>query len=145
MTITKPPPLTQPGRLERLASPLAVGAVTLLGTLALHLRDPHTGGSWGYCPSLLLFGVYCPACGSLRAVNDLTNLDLGSAASSNLLFVIAAPIAVAWWLQWVVTLWRGEGSVFPQRVSRAVWIPVVVLVAVFTIARNLPVGAWLAP
>ena len=95
MTLTvPPPPLVEPGRLRRLASPLAAAAVAALGTVALHVRDPHASGAWGYCPTALL-GVSCPFCGSLRAVNDLTHLDLGAAASSNLLFVLAAP-ATRW-------------------------------------------------
>ena len=32
-------------------------------------------------------GIWCPACGGLRAVNDLTNGDVLGAASSNLVFV----------------------------------------------------------
>ena len=53
-----------------------------LATLALHLRDPHDSYSWGLCPSSVL-GLACPGCGGLRAVNDLTNLRLADAASSN--------------------------------------------------------------
>ena len=53
MTLTaSPPPLVEPGRLRRLASPLAAGAVAALGTVALHVRDPHSSGSWGYCPTV---------------------------------------------------------------------------------------------
>lgn len=140
-------PVGQPvvrGRWQRLAGPLAVGGVVALTTFALHVRDPHSGGSWGYCPTALL-GISCPACGSLRAVNDLTHLDLGAAASSNLLLVIAAPLAVAWWALKLVALWRGEAATLPERVPRAVWIPLAVVVGVFTVARNLPFGAWLAP
>jgi hypothetical protein len=54
MTVVASPPLARPGRLHRLALPLGAGAVAALGTLALHVRDPHTSGSWGYCPIALL-------------------------------------------------------------------------------------------
>ena len=108
MTLTaSPPPLVESGRLRRLASPLAAGAVAALGTVALHVRDPHASGSWGYCPTALL-GFSCPFCGSLRAVNDLTHLDLAAAASSNLLIVVAAPVVVAFWTRRVAACWRGE-------------------------------------
>ena len=53
-----------------LAPALTIGGLSL-ATLALHLRDPHSSGTWGYCPSALL-GFSCPGCGGLRAVNDLT-------------------------------------------------------------------------
>jgi len=145
VTLTAPPPpLVAPGRLRRLASPLAAGAVVALGTVALHVRDPHTSGSWGYCPTALL-GFSCPFCGSLRAVNDLTHLDLAGAASSNLLFVVAAPVVVAFWTRRVAACWRGGAAMQPLRVPRPLWIAFLVLLAVFTVVRNLPVGSWLAP
>ena len=70
-----------------------------LATLALHLRDPHDSYSWGFCPSAAL-GLSCPGCGGLRAVNDLTNLRLADAASSNLALVIAIPILIAAIVVW---------------------------------------------
>lgn len=141
MTLTLP---TEAGRLQRLASPLAVGAVAALGTLALHVRDPHQSGAWGYCPTALL-GFACPFCGSLRAVNDLTHLDLGAAASSNLVFVLALPVVLALWGRRLVALWHGGPAAEPLRVPRAAWIALVAVLVVFTVARNLPGGAWLAP
>ncbi len=153
MTLTAPQPptellstqpLTQSGRLARMASPLAVGAVAALGTLALHLRDPHASGSWGYCPTALV-GFSCPFCGSLRGVNDLTHLDLAGAASSNLLLVVAAPFVVALWVRRLVALWHGGAAAEPLQVPRAAWVALGVVVLVFTVVRNLPVGAWLAP
>ena len=144
MTLLAPPTLAQPGRLHRLALPLAAGAVATLGTLALHLRDPHDAGSWGYCPTALL-GLSCPLCGSLRAVNDLTHLDLASAASSNLLLVLGVPVVLALWGRRLVACWRGGPALTPLTAPRAVWVVLAVAVLAFTVARNLPLGAWLAP
>ena len=143
MTVVAPAPRAQPGRAQRLATPLAAGAVAVLGTVALHVRDPHATGSWGYCPTALL-GLSCPLCGSLRAVNDLTHLDLAAAASSNLLLVLAAPVVVALWGRRLVALWRGPTPA-PLTVPRAVWLVLAAAVLAFTVARNLPLGAWLAP
>ncbi|MFC4784637.1 DUF2752 domain-containing protein [Nocardioides sp. MAHUQ-72] len=144
MAAAAPPPLTRPGRLQRLSLPLAAGALAVAGTLALHLRDPHASGSWGFCPVALL-GLSCPLCGSLRAVNDLTHLDLVAAASSNLLLVVAAPFVVALWARRLVACWRGGAAMAPLRIPRAAWVAFVAVLAVFTVARNLPVGGWLAP
>lgn len=141
MTLTLPP---APGRLQRLASPLAVGAVAALGTLALHLRDPHQSGSWGFCPTALV-GFACPFCGSLRAVNDLTHLDLAAAASSNLLFVLAVPVVLALWGRRLVALWHGGAAAEPVQVPRVLWIALAAVLVAFTVARNLPADAWLAP
>ena len=141
---TVPPVAADPGRPRRLAPPLAAGGLAAIGALALRVRDPHEGGSWGFCPIALL-GLACPACGSLRAVNDLTHLDLGAAASSNLLLVLVLPVALALWGRRLVALWRGGSAAAPLVVPGAVWVAVGVLVAAFTLARNLPLGAWLAP
>ncbi len=74
--------LTAPSRGRLLRAPLQSLAVLGAATVAVHLRDPHVSGSWGYCPSRLLFGIDCPGCGGLRAVHDVTHLDLGAAVSS---------------------------------------------------------------
>ena len=39
-------------------------------------------------------GIYCPGCGGLRAVNDLTNGDVGAALSSNILVTLMIPVGV---------------------------------------------------
>jgi hypothetical protein len=134
----------EPGRLARLTGPVVVGGLAALGAVALHLRDPHTAGSWGFCPVALL-GFSCPACGSLRAVNDLTHRDLAAALSSNLLLVLAVPVGLALWGRRLVALWRGGAATAPLAVPRGVWVALGVVVVVFTVARNLPFGAWLAP
>jgi hypothetical protein len=132
-------------RRQRLALPVLLGGGILLASLALHVRDPHRAGSWGYCPWLLLTGTYCPGCGGLRAVDDLTRGDLAGAASSNLLLVAALPFLATWWLRSLVDGWRGVCR--PVRGRRAVAGCVVLGTAalLFAVARNTPAGAWLAP
>lgn len=131
-------------RRERLTSPLLTIGSLGLAVLALHLRDPHAHASWGLCPSAVL-GFACPGCGGLRAVNDLTNGHPLQAASSNVVFVIALPFAVAWLAWWVVARWRGTSAALPARATRVLSVLVIVVLVVFTVVRNLPVGSWLAP
>lgn len=134
----------QPDRWQRMAAPLLTAGVVSVATVALHLRDPHTSGSWGYCPSALV-GIWCPGCGGLRAVNDLGNGDLLGAASSNLAFVVALPFLLLAFAIWSSDRWRGVTRRFaPVLVSLASTV-LLVLLAVFTVLRNLPLGAWLAP
>ncbi len=137
----------QPTRWQRLRPPVVLAGVVLLASLALHLRDPHQQGSWGFCPWLLLTGTHCPGCGGLRAVNDLTHGEVVSAASSNLLLVGALPVAAGLWVSSVSRRWRGARSQWsPARVNLA-WGVAVVALVVFWVVRNLPVAAvaWLAP
>ena len=115
-------------------------------TVALHVRDPHSTGSWGICPLFAATGIYCPGCGGLRAVNDLTNADVLGAASSNLLFVASVPLIVFLWVRWFRRSWRGDPAVPGRDRSQYLLASVVVaLLLVFTVVRNLPFGSWLAP
>jgi hypothetical protein len=101
----------------------------LVLTVGVSVRDPHEHGSWGICPTYGIFGVFCPGCGSLRALYDLVHGDIAASVGHNLL-LIPAVLFVAW------TTVRPPGP----RWSRA-WL---VAVIVFTVARNLP-GSPLAP
>src|SRR5680860_987871 len=94
MTTTLDRRSSEQSRLRRIKAPTLVAGAVVGASLLLHLRDPHESGSWGFCPWLLLTGTYCPGCGGLRAVNDLTRGDIPAAASSNLLFVGAVPLLV---------------------------------------------------
>lgn len=132
-------------RRARLAPPLVVAGLVLAGSVALHLRDPHDQGSWGACPWLALTGTYCPGCGGLRAVNDLTHLRLADAVSSNLLFVALIPALAAGWSRSVAQRWRGALRPWtPHRVSLLATV-FVGAAALFTLLRNVPAGSWLAP
>jgi len=122
---------------------LSIAGLTA-ATVALHVRDPHVSHSWGVCPLYALTGVYCPGCGGLRGVNDLSNGHLGQAASSNLLLVLAIPFAVVFFLRWSYGAWTGREVRPVPAIPRSVTTAVIVLVVAFTVARNLP-GSWLAP
>jgi hypothetical protein len=139
-------PRPRPTRLRRVSPLLAVAGGVLLLSVALHLRDPHQAGSWGFCPWLVLTGTHCPGCGGLRAVNDLTRGDVAAAASSNLLLVASLPLALGWWSRSLAARWRG---VAPARLPGWLVAPgaalAVLAVVAFWVLRNLPVGAALAP
>jgi hypothetical protein len=131
-------------RSERMRGPLLGAATVAAASLALHLRDPHVRHSWGVCPLYAVTGLYCPGCGGLRGVNDLTNGHVAQAASSDLLLVLAVPFAALFFARWSYGAWTGRDiravPVLPAPVTTAL----VVLAVAFTVARNLP-GSWLAP
>ncbi len=64
----------------------AAGAATVLATV-----DPNQAGHYPGCPFLLVSGLYCPGCGSLRAVHDLLHADIADALARNPLAVVAVP------------------------------------------------------
>jgi len=132
-------------RAQRLRAPLVTIGALATATAALHFRDPHVSGSWGLCPLFATTGIYCPGCGGLRAVNDLTNGDLVGAAHSNLLFVLALPL-IAWGLLgWVRGAWTGDQRV-PGWLGRSgFYVGLVLLMGVFMVVRNVPGLDFLTP
>lgn len=126
-----------------LAPAVTLGALGA-ATVALHLRDPHVEGSWGLCPTALL-GFWCPGCGGLRAVNDLTHLRLADALSSNLLLVAALPVVLVVLGLWVRDQWRGTSRALDPRRAVVVGAAVSVVVVAFAVLRNLPGLEYLAP
>jgi hypothetical protein len=135
------PPVSRARRV--LAPALTIGGLAA-ATLALHLRDPHQSGTWGFCPSALL-GIYCPGCGGLRAVNDLTDGQVGAALSSNVLVTLLVPVGVVLLALWAVDRWQGRTREVSWRTLRPGVYAFVVLVLAFTVFRNTAAGAWFAP
>ena len=132
-------------RLARLGPPLLLAGLVLGASVVLHVRDPHEQGSYGFCPWLTLTGTYCPGCGGLRAVNDLTDLRLADAASSNLLLVATLPVFAAAWVRSVHQRWQGVlRPLAPARAHLLIAVASVLIVA-FWLVRNLPFAGWLAP
>jgi hypothetical protein len=145
MAVTLPAQVDTRSRWQRISTPTLLAAGVLGVSVLLHVRDPHHGGSWGYCPWLMLTGTYCPGCGGLRAVNDLTNGQVDAAASSNLLFVASLPFVLVFWARSMVVRWRGVHRQQDARRVAFVAGGFLVLALLFAVARNLPFGAWLAP
>jgi uncharacterized protein DUF2752 len=147
VTATAPPPVARDverSRWDRVRTPtLVIGGLAAF-TLALHLRDPHQHASWGLCPSAAM-GFYCPGCGGLRAVNDLTNGDVAAAASSNLLFIAVLPVAVFLLGRWFLDRWAGRHREPNGRMVVVAAVASGVLAVGFAVLRNLPAGSWLAP
>lgn len=124
---------------RRLLAPAGAAAGVAALSAALLLRDPHTSGSWGYCPLYATTGLDCPLCGSLRAVNDLGHGAFGAAVGSNaLLVLVLLPLAMLVWARWALASVRAERPV-PLRVPRvAAGVGMLVLVVAFGVLRNLP-------
>lgn len=110
----------------------------------LHVRDPHTQGSYGFCPFLVLTGQPCPGCGGMRAVNLLTNGEFAAAAASNLFAVLLVVVATVAWLVWFVRRLRRKPAPYLTWSPRA-FVIAGLGVAVFGVVRMTPWGAGLAP
>lgn len=127
-------------RATRLAAPLALGAVTLGGCIAVAAANPGDSGT-PLCFSRSVFGVDCPFCGGLRATNSLIRGDFVAALDHNAILAVALPLAVLMWVWWLVREWRGDGP--PRRLP--IWIVTTagILLIAFGVIRNLGGPAWI--
>ncbi len=143
MTATTPTRSATP-RPSRLG-PIAAGLVGAAGAGVLARHDPLTTSWYPQCPLHAATGVWCPGCGASRGLRLLVQGDLAGAVATNALLPIGiAALAIGWTAWWRAARGRPAPSVIRQ--WRPAWtIALAVVVAAFTVLRNLaPFGA-LAP
>ncbi|OZF48168.1 DUF2752 domain-containing protein [Rhodococcus sp. 14-1411-2a] len=135
--------MTAPTRSRSIAAPLGVAAAAVGGAALLHVRDPRTS-TYLPCPFHALTGLWCPGCGTTRALGDLTRGDIAAAASSNVVAVVVAVGALAVWALWLRARWTGHPLELP-RFNRPTVIVLIAVLTVFTVVRNTPWGTAIAP
>lgn len=112
--------------------------LTALALVLLRVFDPLTSGVFPPCPLHALTGLYCPGCGSLRAMHALLHGNLRVAFAMNPLAMLALPFLVYGVVSWV--LLQVSGRQLPRAVLSGRWIWALgALVALYGIARNIPV------
>jgi hypothetical protein len=113
---------------------------------ALFAFDPAGQDALPGCAFHALTGLYCPGCGSCRALHQLLHGHLGAALGLNLLMVLSLPFLGFHFLLYANAAFRGR----PWRgVSlKPIWIRAILcLVILHGVLRNIPFGpfSWLAP
>ena len=102
-------------------------------------------GNPAKCVFYELTGLFCPGCGSGRALYALLHFDIAAAAGYNCLFIpLALPAGAA-------AVYGYLRFVFPRLELKPISIPgwaaaaCMVLIFAFWIARNIPAFSFLAP
>lgn len=109
--------------------------------LVLWLVDPNSAQSWlPGCPFHALTGLYCPGCGTTRALHALLHGNLAQAVAMNPLAVLTMPLFPLLYL-------HQRHPQFPTLRRMADGRAWLILVLAFALLRNLPwmPFAWLAP
>ncbi len=107
------------------------------GLILLRLYDPATSGIFPPCPLRYLTGLYCPGCGSLRAIHQLLLGNFREAWALNPLTVVLLPFVTHGLASEALVQLRGRA--LPQVFLPAIWIRALCAVVIlFGIARNLP-------
>lgn len=133
----------RPDRLRRLLPPTLVALPLLAATGYVAAVDPAKPGHYPSCPILLGTGLYCPGCGGLRALHELTHGNVLGALDYNafgVLFILAGGLL---WLSWLVTRLRVRPV--HARLVLVVSVAMLAIAPVFMVVRNLPFGQLLAP
>lgn len=131
------------GRTARLTAPVVTAAAGFSAAAYLHAVDPGVPGHYPSCPFLMVTGLWCPGCGSLRALHALTGGDLTTALARNPLTVCAVALATVGWLAWLRRAYAGRPlSLNPA--PRLLWAALGLVMA-FWVLRNVPGWTWLSP
>lgn len=126
-----------------LAAGLFSGA---LGLFLLRVYDPAQAGVFPPCPLYYFAGLYCPGCGSLRAIHQLLHGNLQAAWAMNPLTCVLLPFLIYGLVSEALLRLRGRG--LPQVSLSPVSIRALcAAIVLFGILRNLPIHPfdWLAP
>lgn len=137
------PLLDTSSRGHRMLRPAGVAAAAGAALTVLAVVDPNEPGHYPTCPWLMLTGTWCPGCGTLRALHDLTRADLGGALDRNPVTVVAAAGLLVWFVAWTRRSWTGR-----RPTTMAPAGPVYALfwgVLAFWVLRNVPGWTWLSP
>lgn len=145
MTIDSRDAVVQAARVDerplrrRLRAPLGA-AFGVAGVAALVFAvDPNRPGVYPTCPTQLLFGIDCPACGALRGTHALLHGDIAGCLDHNILLPIAIAAMVVFGVRWLVRSWRGEMPAVTERQFRrrnAALVLVMAVLLVFGVVRN---------
>ncbi len=139
------PPVIAPNRRPTVWWLAGVCACAAIGVVLFEFNPSH----YGFYPRCWLYtstGIYCPGCGSLRAMHQLTHGHLVTALRCTLLLTLSAPFVAIFGLRyaWCWTV----GKPLPSLAIHPRWITAAVVVMVlFTVLRNIHVApfTYLAP
>jgi hypothetical protein len=112
-------------------------ALTVIGVAGLAFLDPAETTFIPMCPCRLLTGLYCPGCGSLRAIHAMTRLRIDRAFGYNPLLVLFVPLFVWFFAANLATACWGPDKIkfsLPPAFAKSLLL---IIVAYFVI-RNIP-------
>jgi hypothetical protein len=114
-------------------------ATVFFGALLYFFIDARYTTFFPHCPFHTLTGLYCPGCGSQRAISSLLHGDILQAISFNILLVLSLPlIGYSAVITSINTFTKAE---IQQRIFYSpVFVKVVlVVVVIFWITRNITI------
>lgn len=114
-----------------------LGSLAIFLGILYYIYDPSEVAIFPSCPFHSLTGMYCPGCGSQRALHSLLHLDIQKTLSYNLLFI---PMGLVVIYNTGIELYNTRANNKMKNLVYTTWFPLVILaiVILFWIFRNLP-------
>lgn len=139
---------------RRKSSPISVKAfkvVTLtsfivLSAIILYYFNPAGSQLYPSSPFRAITGLYCPGCGSLRAIHQMLHGHFLTALDLNPLMVLTAPYLIYSFISYTSPVILG--TKIPQVYIKSAWIQLFLkVVLAYWVLRNIPFSPfnWLAP
>ncbi len=130
----------------RRVSAVLIGATVVVVAAALFAYDPAKSGILPGCLFHSLTGLYCPGCGSCRALHQLMNGHFGAALGLNPLMILSLPfLGIYFFLYARAAFQKKPWLGVPMK---PLWIRAILcLVVAYGVLRNIPLEpfSWLAP
>ncbi|MGH2809176.1 MAG: DUF2752 domain-containing protein [Actinomycetota bacterium] len=117
---------------------LVAVALAPVGCAVLYLFDPSDTGLYPLCPFRVMTGLWCPGCGTTRAMSRLLHGRVADALTLNVLAVLMVPLALYAYASSMLLVTRG--TPLPRLAVSGAWLWALGLAIVaFGILRNVPV------
>jgi len=117
---------------------VGVACVCTASAIPLYFLDPSISGVFPSCPFRALTGMYCPGCGTLRALHGLLHGNITGAFMLNPLTVLILPLVIYAFVSLVAEVLRGRPLPRLFDSPRYIWALFAVVMA-FWVLRNIPV------
>lgn len=115
----------------------AVIALAPVGCAVLYLFDPSDSGLYPLCPFRVMTGMWCPGCGTTRAMSRLLHGRVADAFALNALAVVMVPLAIYAYASSVLFVARGKA--LPRVTISGAWLWALGLTVIaFGVLRNVP-------
>ena len=109
----------------------------LLAVLLFFQLDPAKHALFPQCLLYSTCGIYCPGCGSQRAVHCFLHFDLAGVVRNNLLFLPATFLLLYHYLRPLLNRWLHRKLPNILYYKHTPWF-VLAVVVTFWVTRNLP-------
>jgi hypothetical protein len=116
-------------------------ALTVIGVASLALLDPAETTFIPMCPCRLLTGLYCPGCGSLRAIHAITQLRIDRALGYNPLLVLFVPLFIWFFAANLATACLGPDKI-KSSIPPAFAKSLLLIILAYFVIRNIPASPF---